>query len=84
MRISIQSDESWLVRFERRSAAAPANRNTVGSGAALCDPLTIVDRATYDEPSRYAEGVDSVVVSGQIVLRRGQMTGALPGRALAR
>jgi N-acyl-D-aspartate/D-glutamate deacylase len=49
----------------------------------LFDPRTIVDHATYDEPSRYAQGVDSVVVAGQVVLERGQMTGALPGRALA-
>ena len=50
----------------------------------LLDPLTVVDRATYDEPSLYAEGIDSVIVAGQVVLRRGEMTGALPGRALAR
>ena len=35
-------------------------------------------------PNQYAEGVRSVLVSGQFVLRDGRMTGALPGRALAR
>jgi N-acyl-D-amino-acid deacylase len=68
------------VGLRERGLLAPGNIADI----TLFDPLTIVDRATYDEPSRYAEGVDSVVVSGQIVLRRGQMTGALPGRALAR
>ena len=50
----------------------------------LFDPRTIVDHATYDEPSRYSQGVDSVIVAGQVVLERGRMSGALPGRALAR
>jgi N-acyl-D-aspartate/D-glutamate deacylase len=63
-----------------RGLLAPGNVADV----TLFDPRLIIDRATYDEPDRYAEGVDSVVVSGQIVLRRGRLTGALPGRALAR
>ncbi|HVG97733.1 MAG TPA: hypothetical protein VNK05_12585 [Chloroflexota bacterium] len=50
----------------------------------LFDPRTIVDHATYDVPCRYAQGVDSVLVAGQVVLERGRVTGALPGRALAR
>jgi N-acyl-D-amino-acid deacylase len=78
----------------RKMTAAPAarvglsDRGLLAPGkiadVVLFDPRTIVDHATYDEPSRYAQGVDSVVVAGQVVLERGQMTGALPGRALAR
>jgi N-acyl-D-amino-acid deacylase len=48
------------------------------------DPATIVDHATYDDPARYASGVDIVIVAGQPVLRDGALTGALPGRALAK
>jgi N-acyl-D-aspartate/D-glutamate deacylase len=48
------------------------------------DPATIIDRATYDDPSRYAAGIDTVIVNGAPVVESGQHTGALPGRVLRR
>ena len=50
---------------------------------AVFDPATITDRATYEQPHQYSEGVRHVVVNGEPVLRDGEHTGALPGRALA-
>ncbi|MFN2520494.1 MAG: amidohydrolase family protein [Candidatus Limnocylindria bacterium] len=47
------------------------------------DPRTIQDHATFEDPHRYATGVAHVVVNGAPVLRDGEHTGALPGRALA-
>ena len=44
------------------------------------DPQTIRDHATYDEPHRYATGMQHVFVNGVAVLRDGEHTGALPGR----
>jgi N-acyl-D-amino-acid deacylase len=49
---------------------------------AVLDPARVTDRADYAHPRRLAEGVDSVLVGGQLVLRDGQLTGATPGRAL--
>jgi N-acyl-D-amino-acid deacylase len=46
------------------------------------DPKTIIDRATYEKPHQYAEGVKHVFVNGVQVLRDGEHTGAKPGRAL--
>ncbi len=46
------------------------------------DPATIADRATFEEPHQYAVGVKHVLVNGVPVLRNGEPTGALPGRAL--
>src|SRR6267378_4363173 len=51
---------------------------------AVFDPGRIADRATYDEPHRYAVGVSTVVVNGEVVLDGGDHTGALPGRVLRR
>jgi N-acyl-D-amino-acid deacylase len=48
----------------------------------LFDPEKIIDRATYAEPFQYSEGVEFVLVNGQMVLDRGKHTGARPGRAL--
>jgi N-acyl-D-amino-acid deacylase len=46
------------------------------------DPATIADRATFESPHQYAVGVQHVFVNGLQVLRDGEHTGALPGRAL--
>jgi N-acyl-D-aspartate/D-glutamate deacylase len=48
------------------------------------DPARIADRATYEEPHRYAAGVSTVVVNGQVVVDGGDHTGALPGRVIRR
>jgi N-acyl-D-amino-acid deacylase len=46
------------------------------------DPATIRDRATFENPHQYAEGVKHVFVNGIAVIRDGEHTGAKPGRAL--
>jgi N-acyl-D-aspartate/D-glutamate deacylase len=48
----------------------------------LFDPERVIDRATYENPFRYSEGIEFVIVNGQIVLERDRHTGARPGRAL--
>jgi len=44
----------------------------------------IADHATYADPHRYASGMVDVFVNGEQVLRRGEHTGARPGRVLTR
>jgi N-acyl-D-amino-acid deacylase len=46
------------------------------------DPATIADRATFAQPHQYAVGMKHVFVNGRQVLKDGEHTGALPGRAL--
>jgi len=48
------------------------------------DPTLIAERGTYDDPHRYAVGVSTVVVNGEVVIDGGDHTGALPGRVLRR
>lgn len=48
----------------------------------LFDPERVLDRATYTEPFRYGEGIEYVLVNGEIVLDKGKHTGARPGKAL--
>lgn len=50
----------------------------------LFDPQRVVDRATYEDPFQYAAGIEYVIVNGQVVLDRGQHTGARPGKPLRR
>ena len=46
------------------------------------DSATIRDRATFENPRQYAEGVRYVAVNGQLVVDGGRLTEARPGRAL--
>lgn len=70
------------------AALGLADRGVLRPGAwadvAVFDPARIADTATYDDPHRYATGVSSVVVNGQVVIDGGAHTGALPGRVLTR
>jgi N-acyl-D-amino-acid deacylase len=46
------------------------------------DPDSIKDHATFEDPHQYATGVEYVWVNGEMVLREGEHTGALPGRVV--
>ncbi|MFQ5983246.1 MAG: amidohydrolase family protein, partial [Woeseiaceae bacterium] len=46
------------------------------------DPDRVIDRATYLDPFQYSEGIEHVIVNGQLVLDRGRHTGARPGKPL--
>ncbi|HSD66069.1 MAG TPA: D-aminoacylase [Vicinamibacteria bacterium] len=64
--------------LDRRGRLVPGHFADV----VVFDPATIADRATYESPHQYAVGVRDVLVNGVIVVRTGEHTGALPGRAL--
>ena len=48
------------------------------------NPATIIDKATFEKPHQYAEGISDVIVNGQLVLLEGKVTGDRPGRTLRR
>jgi dihydroorotase/N-acyl-D-amino-acid deacylase len=48
----------------------------------LFDPSRVADRATFEQPHQYAEGIAAVIVNGEIVFEHGAMTPARPGRVL--
>lgn len=48
----------------------------------IFDPKTIADRATFDKPHQYSVGVHHVFVNGIQVLKDGEHTGKMSGRAL--
>jgi N-acyl-D-amino-acid deacylase len=64
--------------LDRRGLLKPGHFADV----AVFDPTTIADRATFENPHQYAVGMKHVFVNGVAVLRDGEHTGALPGRAL--
>jgi N-acyl-D-amino-acid deacylase len=48
------------------------------------DPETVVDRATFEQPTTPAAGIEHVFVNGRPVWSQGKPTGERPGRALRR
>ena len=71
--------------LERRTPAmAKKGRVRVGADADLTifDAATVIDRATYEDASIPSAGIPYVVVGGQVVVDRGQVTTARPGRAV--
>jgi N-acyl-D-aspartate/D-glutamate deacylase len=47
------------------------------------DPATVRDRATFEEPHQFAEGVHWVIVDGHVTLDRGALSERLVGKVLA-
>lgn len=87
-------DESVITLAEaiRKLTSLPAanlkirRRGTLAPGffadVVVFDPETITDHATFDDPHQLSTGVSEVLVNGQLVLRDGKHTGALPGRVV--
>jgi len=46
------------------------------------DPARIADRATFERPDAYPEGIVHVLVNGESVVEMAGCTGKLPGRVL--
>jgi N-acyl-D-aspartate/D-glutamate deacylase len=78
----------------RRMTGAPAARLGLADRGLLrdgftadlvvLDPARVRATATYEDPRRFPEGIEHVVVNGTLVVDAGRHTGATPGRALRR
>jgi N-acyl-D-amino-acid deacylase len=65
-----------------------ADRGRLVQGAAadlvVFDPAAVADRATYENPHQYPEGISHVLVNGVPVVRDGTHTEARPGQVVRR
>ena len=57
-------------------------REGLWADVVVFDYEKLQDRSTYDEPHLYPEGIEWVLVNGEVVIDRGTHTGARPGRVL--
>src|SRR5438552_4667048 len=78
-----------LMPARRLEQVVPAmrakGRVQVGADADLTvfDPTTVIDRATYERPAQFSEGIVHVLVNGTLVVGNGASVGGVfPGRAI--
>ncbi len=69
----------------RRLGLSDRGMLTAGAKAdvVVFDAATVADRATYEDPHRYATDIGHVLVNGCVVIADGEPTGALPGAGAA-
>jgi N-acyl-D-aspartate/D-glutamate deacylase len=80
-----------LMPAQRLEPFVPAMRRkgrlAVGADAdvTVFDAARVIDRATYENPAQYSEGIRHVIVGGTFVVRDDQLVpGVAPGRAIRR
>jgi N-acyl-D-amino-acid deacylase len=89
-------EEHWLSLLEavRKMTSLPArrlhwsDRGVIRTGMkadlVLFNPATVTDRSTFADPAMLSEGIEKVLVNGELVWDAGKATGARPGRVLPR
>jgi dihydroorotase len=78
-----------LMPAQRLEAFVPAIRRKgrialkADADLTVFDPARVIDRATYEKPAQYSEGIRHVMVNGTFVVRDEQLVAnVLPGRAI--
>ena len=71
----------------RRLGLANKGRIAIGADADITvfDPVRVIDRATFDKPAQYSEGIPYVLVNGTVVVDHGELAAnTAPGLAVRR
>ncbi|MCK9265947.1 D-aminoacylase [bacterium] len=91
------SREKQVISFEdgvKRMTSLPAKRlslkdrgiiqEDVWADIVVWNPKTIIDKATFENPHQYPEGINYVIVNGVLILKEGELVGNYSGRLLKR
>jgi len=84
-----------LMEAVRKMTVMPADRlgmrskGRIAMGAdadiTVFDPARVIDRATFENPAQYSEGIEYVLVNGTLVVKGGELVGGVaPGLAVRR
>ena len=87
-----EENQLTLADAIRKFSALPAQRlhltdrgvlkQNMWADVTVFDPEKITDKATFESPNQFSEGMEYVIVNGVPVIDEGKMTGALPGKVL--
>ena len=64
--------------FEKRGVLKPGYFADI----VLFNPETVIDKGTFDDPIQFPEGIDHVIINGEIVLNRGEFCPKPAGEVL--
>lgn len=75
---------SWMPA--QRLGLADKGRIAVGADADITvfDPRTVVDKATFEKPAQYSEGIPYVIVHGTAVVSKSLIQSTYPGQPILR
>ena len=83
-----------LMQALNKMTLLPANRlnlkskGRIAAGAdadlTIFDPSRVTDKATFDRPAQYSEGIPYVLVNGVLVVNQSQLQSVTPGQGLRR
>ncbi|HYN64291.1 MAG TPA: amidohydrolase family protein, partial [Candidatus Limnocylindrales bacterium] len=59
-------------------------RDGYAADVVVFDQARVRANATYEQPRQFPDGIEHVIVNGEMVVDGGRHTGATPGRALRR
>jgi len=78
----------------RKMTSMPANRLGLSrrgliregwwADMVVFDPEKVRDTSTYTDPHQYPDGIEYVIVNGEIIVEQGSHTGSLPGHVVRR
>ncbi len=71
---------AWRLRMWDRGLVRPGMK----ADLVVFDPDTVIDKATFEEPSQYPSGIENVIVNGVAVIDARGHTGKIAGRILRR
>ena len=72
------ADRLWIESKGRIAVGADAD-------ITVFDPARVIDRATFEQPAQYSEGIQYVLVNGRLVVNRGELVeGVMPGKGVRR
>ena len=93
-RAALETDTLTWEEAIRKITSLPArkfkmtDRGVLRAGAyadiVVLNPETVTDKGDQLEPRRYPEGIEQVIVNGELVVNESGHTGALPGKILYR
>jgi N-acyl-D-aspartate/D-glutamate deacylase len=69
-----------------RAGLSQKGRLAVGADADITvfDPGRVIDKATFESPAQYSEGIPFVLVNGEVIVENSEIRNVLPGRGVKR
>ena len=71
---------AWRLNLKQRGII----KENYHADITIFNPQTIIDKATFENPHQYAQGIEFVIVNGQLVVDNGIHKKITPGKVLRR